>query len=240
MSTVDQLIERTSVRRFLDQPVPDEVKNTVIDCAINAPTAGNQMFYTILDIADPAIKARVAELCDHQRFIADAPWVLLFLADCRRWFDAYQLAGQTARAPGVGDLILACEDAMIAAQNAVVAAQSLGLGSCYIGDIIENRAQVVELLGLDPWVFPISVVIFGYPTAQQLKRPKPVRFDAKYIVLRDRYRRLSPDELRQMYTDRGQDFEGFVTAVCRRKYLSDFAAEMNRSVAEYLEAYAQD
>jgi len=239
MTTIDELIERKSVRRFLDTAVPDEVKDTIIQCAINAPTAGNQMLYTILEVTDPAIKTRLAELCDHQRFIADAPWVLVFLADCRRWLDAYQLAGQAARDPGLGDLILACEDTMIAAHNAVVAAQSLGLGSCYIGDVIENRAEMVDLLGLDRWVFPISLVIFGYPTPQQLARPKPERFAREYIVLRDRYRRLSDDELRQMYRDRGQDFVSFVTAFCRRKYLSDFALEMNRSVAEYLAEYAQ-
>ena len=38
---------------------------------------------------------------------------------------------------GVGDLFLAMSDACIAAQNAVIAAQSLGIGSCYIGDIMD-------------------------------------------------------------------------------------------------------
>ena len=43
------------------------------------------------------------------------------------------------RIPGVGDLLLATTDATIAAQNAVVATESLGIGSCYIGDILEQR-----------------------------------------------------------------------------------------------------
>ena len=43
---------------------------------MQAPTAGNQMLYTILDITDAALKARLADLCDHQPFIADAPVVL--------------------------------------------------------------------------------------------------------------------------------------------------------------------
>ena len=237
MSVIDELLARTSVRKFEAKPVPDDVKDTVISCAINAPTAGNQMLYTILEIDDPAVKKELARTCDHQSFIADAPWVLVFLADCRRWHDAYDLAGCENRAPGVGDLILACEDTMIAAQNAVVAAQALGLGSCYIGDIVENREEVVELLGLDQWVFPISLVIFGYPTAQQLQRPKPARFDRRYIVLQDRYRRLTPEELRQMYAARGEDFEPFVQAFCKRKYMSGFSTEMSRSVAGYLEAF---
>ena len=238
MSTIDELRERKSVRRFLNKPVPEDVRDTIIDCAINAPTAGNQMLYTILDMTDPAIKKVLARTCDHQGFIADAPMVLVFLADCRRWRDAYDLAGCESRDPGVGDWQLACQDALIAAQNAVVAAHALGLGSCYIGDMVENREEVVELLDLDKWVFPVTLLVFGYPTSQQAARPKPKRFDAKYVVLPDRYRRLTPDELRQMYADRGDDFEPFIQAFCKRKYMSDFAAEMNRSVAGYLATYA--
>ena len=41
-----------------------------------------------------------------------------------------------------GDLLLALADTCIAAQNAVVAAESLGIGSCYIGDVIENAEQM--------------------------------------------------------------------------------------------------
>jgi len=237
MGTIEELRERKSVRRFLDNPVPPEVRETIIDCAINAPTAGNQMLYTILDITDPAIKQALARTCDNQGFIADAPLVLVFLADCRRWRDAYDLAECQSRDPEAGDWLLACQDAVIAAQNAVVAAHALGLGSCYIGDMMENREQVVELLSLDKWVVPTTLLVFGYPTSQQIARPKPKRFDAKYVVMTDKYRRLTPDELRQMHTDRGDDFQPFIQAFCKRKYMSDFAAEMNRSVAGYLSEF---
>ena len=40
---------------------------------------------------------------------------------------------------------------MIAAQNAVVAAEALGLGSCYIGDIVEHAEEVAALLDLPPY-----------------------------------------------------------------------------------------
>ncbi|MEI3352425.1 MAG: nitroreductase family protein [Collinsella sp.] len=55
------------------------------------------------------------------------------------------------RAPGLGDFAIAAQDAVIAAQNAVVAAaEALGLGSCYIGDIIKNAEEVAALLDLPP------------------------------------------------------------------------------------------
>jgi len=232
--TVAELLERKSVRKFEARPVPEEIKASLLACAFAAPTAGNQQLYTIIDVQDQAIKDTLARTCDHQPFIAEAPVVLVFLADCRRWLDAYRLAGQAAREPGPGDLLLAVADATIAAQNVVVAAHAYGLGSCYIGDIIEQREEVVDLLHLDPYVYPAAMLVLGYPTAHALRRRKPSRFPRDSIVVTDRYARLDETALRAMYADRGEDFDRTVPAFCKRKYMSDFAAEMNRCARDYL------
>jgi len=211
------------------------------------------MLYTILDIRDQAIKDELAISCDEQPFIAKAPMVLIFLADCRRWLDCYEAAGAVFRQPGPGDLLLAFADALIAAQNAVVAAESIGLGSCYIGDILENQETVVKLLNLDKYVVPAAMLVLGYPTEKQKALKKPKRFDRKYILQRDRYSRLPEADLRDMFEPRlGMDqqsdknmtepeepsgFESYIKAFCERKYMSDFAYEMTRSAEEYLKAF---
>jgi nitroreductase len=235
------LHERKSTRVFEERRISPADKARILDAAIQAPSAGNQALYTILDIEDQGLKDRLAVFCDNQPFIARAPMVLVFLADCQRWLDAYRLAKVEARNPGAGDLVLACEDALVAAQNAVVAAESLGIGSCYIGDILENHERVVELLRLDGFVFPVTMLVLGYATEQQRNRLKPGRFDKKYLVQKDGYSRLEAEDLRNMFLDRHEgeafDFEGYVGAFCKRKYMSDFALELNRSVSKYLERY---
>lgn len=100
--TLDALCARKSVRVFTEEPVPQAVKNALFQAAMQAPTAGNQMLYTILDITDAALKARLADLCDHQPFIADAPVVLVFVADCQRWYDGFAAAGCAPRPPRGG------------------------------------------------------------------------------------------------------------------------------------------
>ena len=232
---IRQLRERKSVRIFEERAVPDAVKNEVITAAFEAPTAGNMMFYTIIDVTDQKIKDQLSVLCDHQPFIAKAPLVLVFLADYQRWYETYRAAGLAVRKPAVGDLMLACGDAFIAAQNTVVAAQSLGLGSCYTGDVLENCEQVRELLSLPVFVMPATLVVYGYPTRQQLDRTKPARFGKSHIVHENGYRKMEPDELLGMHSERG-DKES-IDALCKRKYLSDFSLEMNRSVAEYLKNF---
>ena len=88
-----QLRERKSVRVFTDRPISPAEKAAILEGAVNAPTAGNQQLYTILDITDPAIRERLVETCDHQPFIAQAKLVLIFCADCRKWYDGFAAAG---------------------------------------------------------------------------------------------------------------------------------------------------
>ena len=237
---IRQLYARKSIRAYTDQEIGKEEKDAILRAAAEAPTAGNQQLYTILDITDQTLKEKLVETCDHQPMIAQAKMVLIFCADCKKWYDAYLAVGCETRKPGVGDLLLAVTDAMIAAQNAVTAAESLGIGSCYIGDIMENYEAQRDLLKLPEYVVPVGMLIFGYPTQQQTRRPKPERVDMKYIVHENGYQTMSDAELEEMWTP-GTGEKGYVAwmqAFCNRKYNSDFSREMSRSIQKYLEQFA--
>ncbi|MBQ3090179.1 MAG: nitroreductase family protein [Oscillospiraceae bacterium] len=238
-----ELEERMSVRLFDCRPVSEEIKRTLFHAAFQAPTAGCQQLYTILDITDPALKRELADICDHQSFIASAPVVLIFLADCRRWLDSYREAGCQARRPGPGDLLLAMADACIAAQNTVTAAHSLGLGSCYIGDILEQCERTRDLLCLPEETVPAAMLVIGWPKETKNARTKPGRADQSYIVHENRYRLLSGQEHREMIQSTGRcqpDYDSWMSAFCRRKYESDFSREMSRSASVYLRPFLQE
>ena len=236
---LSSLHQRKSVRVYTGEPVSPAAKRAILEAACAAPTAGNQQLYTILDITDQALKDRLAETCDHQPFIARAELVLIFCADCQKWYDAFAAGGCAPRKPGAGDLLLAFSDANIAAQNAVTAAESLGLGSCYIGDIMERCQEQRRLLSLPDYVFPAVMLVFGRPTRQQADRVKPGRCPLEQIVHQNGYRSMEGPELRRMldHNRKGRPYEEWLTAFWKRKYESDFSREMTRSVAEYLEQY---
>ena len=233
---IASLHARKSVRAYLDKPIPPEAKKAILEAACQAPTAGNQQLYTIIDVTNQQLKDRLAVSCDNQPFIAAAPMVLIFCADCRKWLHAYREAGQSPRLPGAGDLLLAVTDAAISAQNAVVAAESLGIGSCYIGDILEQRETHQEMLNLPKYVVPAAMLVFGYPTEQQQSRPKPARCAMKHIVHENGYRDMDGAELREMFAERAgaKGFDDYMAAFCQRKYMSEFAIEMSRSARSYL------
>ena len=244
---IRQMMERKSVRAYEDRPIEPEKKELILQAAIEAPTAGNLSLYTILDITDPEKRRILSETCDHQPFIAQAPLFLIFAADYQRWFDAFRLVSRKAHVPGQGDLMIACSDALIAAQNAVSAAWSLGIGSCYIGDILEHYEEHRELLSLPPYVFPVTAVCFGYPTRQQKERRKPARFDRRFLVRENAYHRMSEGELEEMLGARrkqeGKEVEGTqreVEALLKRKWEAAFSREMNRSAAEMIALWGRE
>ena len=236
---IRSLHERKSVRAFTGRKIPEEDVLAIVTAAVQAPTAGNQQLYTILRVTDQDKKHRLSLSCDNQPFIEEADLVLVFLADCLKWYRAFTEAGASPRDPGEGDLLLAVCDALIAAQNAVTAAQALGIGSCYIGDIMENREVQKEILDLPDYVFPAAMLVFGYPTDQQKTRQKPARADLSFILQENAYHVHSGEELRAMFAGRTgtRSYEDWMEAFCQRKYNSDFSIEMTRSVRAYLKEY---
>jgi nitroreductase len=249
--TLELLEARRSTRAYEPTPLTGDDKQAIVHAAMRAPTAGNLMLYSILEVADQALKERLAVTCDDQSFIARAPWVLVFLADFQKWIDLFRVAGvgelpgvAHRATPGPADLVLACCDALIAAQNAVVAAESLGIGSCYIGDVLERGEEHAELLGLPNHTFPVTMLCLGRPKSGRRGRTTP-RYE-KHVVHTDHYERLTDEELREVSDelDRLHAPRGFRPGVANlaqdvyaRKFTAAFSVEANRSVTWWLERW---
>ncbi len=248
--TIKLIKERASLRNFANKKISSEDRDLIIESALRAPTAGNMMLYSIIIVDDQEKKDILSETCDNQPFIAKAPLVMIFLGDYQRWYDYYQLSGVKDyclreglefTAPTKADLMLGCSDALIAAQNAVIGAESLGIGSCYIGDIMENYERHQKLLGLPSWTFPIAMLVMGhYPEKRPVVKS---RFDKKYIVHQDSYSRLGEEELKTMLSDFSKKFpsdniynaENMGQFMYARKTGADFTREMARSIRVMLE-----
>ena len=247
--TLELIARRSSTRTYDPTPLTDDERQAILHAALRAPTGGNMVLYSIIEVEDEAIKGRLAVLCDDQPFIATAPWLLVFVADWQKWTDLFAasaVADVDAEAHrtgvGPGDLMLACADAIIAAQTAVIAAESLGIGSCYIGDIIENGEEVAGLLDLPPHTFPAAMLCLGRPR----KHRAPIGRYGRGLVHRDRYQRMTRSEIAEVTRELGElhapaglppDVSNYAQAVYRRKFASAFMAEMNRSAAWWMERW---
>ena len=245
--TLKTIDDRRSLRGYDSREISSEHKKLILHSAFRAPTAGNMMIYSIIEVADQKMKDKLVKTCDNQPFIAKAPLVLLFLSDMQRWYDLFEYSGVPDLCkersieyvtPKESDLMLASCDALIAAQNAVIAAESLGIGSCYIGDIMENIEIHRKMFDLPKWVFPIALLCFGYPRHDDRDaREKTPRFPEHVVYFKNKYIRTDAKEFESTLMAQTSNKEAiFKNAknigqfIYLRKTGSDYAAEMRRSV----------
>ena len=67
---IKSLYDRKSMRVYEEKSIPQEMKKVILEAAAQAPTAGCQQLYTILDITDEELKKTLSETCDHQPLLA--------------------------------------------------------------------------------------------------------------------------------------------------------------------------
>lgn len=239
--------ERVSLRKYEDKEISKEHLDIIIESAIKAPTAGNMMMYSILKITNKKTKEILSRTCDNQPFIKSAPVVLIFLADMQKWQDYFEVSNiDDIKPPDMDGFILGINDALIACHSAVLAAESLGIGSCYIGDIMENYEEHKKLLNLPDYTFPAGMITLGY-YPENMKRVFRERFNKEYVVFEEQYHRLSEEELRDMFMNKEENMpkmnpfgaENFGQLIYNRKINSAFSIEMARSIKEGIKSFTQ-
>jgi len=185
--TLATIISHRSVRAFLPMPLPPGTLELLIAAAQSASTSSNLQLWSVVAIEDPARKARLSELAGQQKFIRDAPLLLVWLCDHAR-LDAIAAERQT---PVEGmqyleEFIVGIVDAALAAQSAAIAAESLGLGCVYIGAMRNLPEQVAAELGLPPRVFAVFGMSVGAPDPASATGVKP-RLPRPVVLHREQY-----------------------------------------------------
>jgi len=201
--TMELLIERASCRDFSNKKIPPHVLQLIIEAGIHAPTGGNLQPYSIIKIEDNDTKQKLAEL-GMQSFITKAPVALLFCIDWRRierWAsleDAPFTATSSFRHFWISFI-----DTVICAQNICTAADSMGLGSVYIGTVINLLTDIRDMFKLPKGVFPVILVCMGYPKVR-LQPQKKLGIDI--VVHSERYHEIQDEELTNAFNKKYRDY----------------------------------
>lgn len=151
MNVLEAILTRRSVRSFRPDPILDDVWADLLKAMHQAPSASNRQPWRIIIVDDPALKEKVAAAACKQKFIAQAPKVVV-------------VAGNRADAwRGKGGFVQHWEivDCAIAMDHLQLAAWERGLGTCWIGAY--EAPALEELLGIrEPW-HTVVLSPVGYP-----------------------------------------------------------------------------
>ncbi len=149
--TLDVIRTARSVRRYQDQPLPDEVVHEIVEAGRRSGSSKNEQPWHFVAVRDRSRLQALAEAGTYAKHVAEAGLaVALVTQGSPRPFD-FDL-GRTS-------------------QNMVIAARALGVGSCVVYFHHPDRAREVLRLPADyacEWG-----ISFGYPAEDLDRPPKP-------------------------------------------------------------------
>ncbi|NPA15752.1 MAG: nitroreductase [Deferribacteres bacterium] len=157
---------RRSVRRFKEDPVPDELIEKILEAVKWAPSWSNTQCWEIIVVKDPELKKKIQEAIPEinpaYKGVGQAP--VLLVGAAKRGVSGYY---QGEMSTDKGDWYMF--DMGIALEHAALAAHALGLGTVHIG--LFDHKKVAELLDIPEGYEVVEILPIGYP-ARASKAPK--------------------------------------------------------------------
>ena len=158
---------RRSVRKYLDKPPEKKKIYKILEAGIWAPSGHNNQPWRFVIIWSKEVKEKLAELTTSSYIIKQTPVLIAVFLDKR---DMYH---QVKDHQSAGACI----------ENMLLSAYALGLGSCWLGEILKNEDKVKEILGLEKDRYELcAVVTIGYPDD---KSKRAGRYPLEHFLLKE-------------------------------------------------------
>ena len=153
METMQAIMTRRSIRAFENTPVTEEQIKTLLEAAMNAPSAGDGRPWHFVVTTDRAKLDALADAVDdgNDMFKQAQAAVLICLDKSKEGFE------------GFGE-----QDCSCAAQNLQLAAHDMGLGTVWIAiiNVPPRTAGCREVLGVPENITPFALFPLGVPNEE--------------------------------------------------------------------------
>lgn len=215
-TTLNILLNRRSIRAFLPDAIDEETMFALEDAAQHAASSQYLNDWSAIRITDPELKQKLAEI-GNQPYIASAPLLYVFVLDEYRNAMIAQQGGvdihsDTFTLNNSYRFSQAQNDAVLALHAMETAAESLGLGCVILGSLLNNVPELISLLGLPQFTYPVLGLALGKPAQEPALKPRLPRnmqfFDNQYDTNTDHfhiYLQQFDDEVHHYYDLRNPD-----------------------------------
>ncbi|HIE34096.1 MAG TPA: nitroreductase family protein [Candidatus Altiarchaeales archaeon] len=164
MDILQLIKERRSVREFLDKKVSQDNIKRILEAGRWAPSGRNNQPWKFFIVTDKNLKKKLAEQTHYGNIIRNSPVSIVVFLDHLVSYD------RTKDVQSIGACI----------QNMLLEAHSLGLGTCWLGEILKNKEKVNKIFNISEDKELMAVIVLGYPTNTERKS---CRRDIKDILL---------------------------------------------------------
>jgi F420 biosynthesis protein FbiB-like protein len=184
LEVLEAISSRRSIRRFKDNPVPDQVLHTILTAATQAPSAKNRQPWRFVVVSGEKrgemvqiMREGMAKARAHGEDTGSGEWTADIMEQAPATIFVFNPHGAHPWLPHSTEqmfqAVVNIQSIGAAIQNMLLAAQSLGLGSLWICDVFYAYSDLCRWLGEE--VQMIAAVSLGYPDESPAFRPrKPV------------------------------------------------------------------
>src|SRR5699024_12380561 len=181
---LETMKSHTTVRKYTDEPISDDVFHQLIDAAQHAASSNFVQAYSVIQVKDEHKKTELGKLSRNEFQFETAALSLVFCADLQRAKQAVEKHDTEMIGDNLENYTVAVVDIALFGQNFALAAESMGYGICYIGVVRNNPKQISELFNLPEHVIALFGMTVGVPV--KLNEVKP-RLPVEAIVHEDGY-----------------------------------------------------
>ncbi|MDD0824930.1 oxygen-insensitive NADPH nitroreductase [Mannheimia sp. AT1] len=184
--TLDTILSHRSIRKFTQEPISEEIFQTLINAGKAASTSNHLQCVSVIRITDKSICEALREISGMQ-YVADCPEFLVFCID----FNKHKQLVPESQLDWAEVSLIGAVDTGMFAQNVLLAAESLGLGGVYIGALRNNIERVSKLLNLPEYCVPLVGMCLGYPAQEPGLKP---RLPTSLVCYTNQYQPLNEQE----------------------------------------------
>ncbi|MDT8715680.1 NADPH-dependent oxidoreductase [Clostridium sp. 19966] len=171
--TIRLIQNHRSIRNYLDKDIPEEVLDEILKASQSMPNSINGQQISVIVVKDKKRKSEISAASGSNPWIDQAPVFLIFVADFYKTNIAALKSGKKqVIQESVEGTLAATFDAGLAMGGAIVAAESLGLGIVPIGGVRTNPEEIIRLLELPEYTFPLAGLVIGYPADNSALKPR--------------------------------------------------------------------
>ncbi len=168
MELLEAIYSRRAIREYTAEPVEEAQLRSLIDAAVQAPSAMNQQPWSFCVVRDQELLARISrEAKAHLLRSSPAGLVSHHLEEMlgNEAFHIFYHAPALILISAIKDAAWTQTDCALAAQNLMLAARAAGLGTCWIGFAQDwlNTPEGMSALGLPSTCIPVAPIIVGHP-----------------------------------------------------------------------------
>lgn len=171
--TSELILNHRSIRSYTSEVIPEERMDEIIRGAMQAPNSINGQCLSLVQINDPDIKKELIKIASNQTWIGDASHFFIFCMDFYKAGYAGKKHEKTLLMPDQTEAVmLGSLDVGLAMGNAIAIAESYGYGTCPIGAIRNNPREIVKLLKLPEYVYPVAGLVVGVRAEESAVKPR--------------------------------------------------------------------